>query len=311
MRAENRVHKREKSSSPRSKTFCFVCRSVNTCKCNPRNENFITFSDNLRPPARKAANIKWRKFLKDCPYFLNNIKYGCTPEKTAQANAFLTRVGSTERIATVECIDHCTVITDKNVLRALIIDGITSRELNNNYDYSSITDMEGLFLAAGELTSIPKLYTDRVTTMRAMFSGCSNLRNVEKFNTNNVQDMSNMFLGCSSLQGTPHLSTKNVANMSSMFQGCTSIKKAPHLNTVSVAHMEYMFANCDNIKTVPKYNLENIYQEQSEWAQTHGTHGMFLGCHNLRDLDMANYTDYDFSTLDNKFLREKYPEFFI
>lgn len=38
---------------------------------------------------------------------------------------------------------------------------------------------------------------------------------------------------------------------------------------------------------------------------------MFYKCSNLRDIDLDNFPLYDFSELDNEYLKDKYPEYFI
>jgi len=38
---------------------------------------------------------------------------------------------------------------------------------------------------------------------------------------------------------------------------------------------------------------------------------LFDGCSSLEDLDVHNFKDYDFSVLDNDYLKEKYPEVYV
>jgi len=142
---------------------------------------------------------------------------------------------------------------DKKKLRSLILDGISTDELNSFYDYSDIRDMCWLFERCQNLESIPLLDTINVNSMTGMFNGCKNLPTI------------------------PLLDTSNVVNMSWMFNGCINLKTIPLLNTLNVTEM---------------YN-------------------MFTGCKNLRDLNIEDFRLYDFSKLNNKFLRDKYPEYYL
>jgi len=62
-------------------------------------------------------------------------------------------------------------ITQKEKLRDLILEGITSKELNSKYDYSSITDM-----------SVPSLDTSNCLSMKDMFRVCDNLSEIDPYN---------------------------------------------------------------------------------------------------------------------------------
>ena len=89
--------------------------------------------------------------------------------------------------------------TDKNKLKELVLDGISTEELNSKYDYSQVTDMSRMFSGCSELKTIPDLCTSQVTNMHYMFSGCSELKTIPDLCTSQVTDMSYMFNGCSEL----------------------------------------------------------------------------------------------------------------
>lgn len=56
-----------------SKTYCLRCRRMGTgCKC-PNELNVIFFSHRLRPPLRIRNKARFRKFLDDCPSFVNMV----------------------------------------------------------------------------------------------------------------------------------------------------------------------------------------------------------------------------------------------
>lgn len=50
-----------------------------------------------------------------------------------------------------------------------------------------------------------------------------------------------------------------------------------------------------------KYDYSNVTYMDS----------MFRGCFELKKLNMLNFHLYDFKKLDNKYLKEKYPEYYI
>jgi len=116
------------------------------------------------------------------------------------------------------------LISTKEELRDLILDGITTEdELNEKYDYSSITDLSYMFSGCSSLIEVPLFNTANVTNTRCMLDCCSSLIKVPLFDTSNVTNMSYMFNGCKSLIDVPSINTVNVTNMSYMFNGCSSL----------------------------------------------------------------------------------------
>jgi len=57
--------------SVHTKTFCLKCRKTNACSCGT-TVNIIGHSHKLRPPTTKNK-VVWRKFIKDCPQFINLV----------------------------------------------------------------------------------------------------------------------------------------------------------------------------------------------------------------------------------------------
>ena len=88
----------------------------------------------------------------------------------------------------------------KEELKDLILDGISTEELNSKYDYSRITNMSGMFYDCKSLETIPLLDTSQVKYMNSMFSGCKSLREIPFLDTSNVTNMNAMFSGCESLE---------------------------------------------------------------------------------------------------------------
>ena len=172
---------------------------------------------------------------------------------------------------------HMITINNKYELRDLILDGITTEELNSKYDYSSITNMSYMFNACKSLKTIPLIDTSNVTNMKYMFSFCHSLETIPLIDTSNVTNMIGMFENCKSLETIPLIDTSNVTSMNGMFYRCESLETIPLLDTSKVTCMSYMFKGCDN----------------------------------LINIDPFNFHLYDFSTIKNELFRKKYPELFI
>jgi len=113
---------------------------------------------------------------------------------------------------------------NKHELRELILDGISTEELNSKYDYSHITNMSYMFEDCVSLKSVPLFDTSNVIDMQCMFINCASLKTVPLFDTSNVTNMYSMFYNCTSLKSVPELDTSRVTDMYCMFKGCASLK---------------------------------------------------------------------------------------
>jgi len=71
-----------------------------------------------------------------------------------------------------------TILTKKIELKKLILKGISQEDLDNNYDYSQITDMSYMFDGCYSLKKIPFLNTSNVTNMQNIFYNCSSLKSI-------------------------------------------------------------------------------------------------------------------------------------
>jgi len=71
---------------------------------------------------------------------------------------------------------------NKPVLRDLIIKGISTEELNSNFDYSSVTDMSRMFYSCSSLESVPLFCTSKVKYMFHLFNNCSKLKYIDAYN---------------------------------------------------------------------------------------------------------------------------------
>jgi len=86
----------------------------------------------------------------------------------------------------------------KTQLRDLIVDNITTDELNSKYDYSQVTDMSYMLAGCTSLTTIPELDTSNATNMNYMLSGCTSLTTIPELDTSNATTK-HMLAGCTSL----------------------------------------------------------------------------------------------------------------
>jgi len=115
------------------------------------------------------------------------------------------------------------ILSHKKELRDLILNGISSDELNENYDYSSITDMSYMFEERSPLIEVPLFDTSNVTTMSYMFNYCSSLVKVPLFDTSTAVNMNGTFNYCPSLVKIPLFETSSATDMIRMFNYCNSI----------------------------------------------------------------------------------------
>ncbi|MDD2505287.1 MAG: BspA family leucine-rich repeat surface protein [Bacilli bacterium] len=133
---------------------------------------------------------------------------------------------------------------DKQQLRDLILNGISSEELNSKYDYSKIIDMSQMFKNCTNLKTVPLFDTSKVTAMSCMFENCTNLKTVPLFNTSNVINMSHIFYSCASLKEIPLLDISKVNYINSMFKYCISLE---HL---SIKHPDLDFKCINSPKLI-------------------------------------------------------------
>ena len=73
------------------------------------------------------------------------------------------------------------------------------------------------------------------------------------------------------------------------------------LDTSNVTDMHFMFYGCYSLKNIPILDTSNVKDMRI----------MFNGCYNLENIEPHNFHLYDFSQLDNRYLKENYPELFI
>lgn len=92
------------------------------------------------------------------------------------------------------------VVITKEELRDLIVSGISSEELNANYDYSNITDMSYLLAGCKDIKTVPYFDTSNVKVLDCAFMDCENLEYVPDFDLSNGVSIFRVFYGCKSLK---------------------------------------------------------------------------------------------------------------
>ena len=198
--------------------------------------------------------------------------------------------------------------TDKLDSYSKIIDQITSRFNEYNYEYNGIADDDGL-KAIGwndldiayfkynnlhpksenvgdtykvsdankqiKITSINDISTNKDNT---------NFKYCPKFDTSNVTSMYDMFYKCTSLTSVPLFDTSKVTRMSSMFYNCTSLISVPLFDTSKVTNMYDMFYKCTSLTSVPLFDTSKVTNMNY----------MLSGCTSLTSVplfDTSNVTD--------------------
>ncbi len=182
-------------------------------------------------------------------------------------------------------------------------------------DTSSLENMEGMFQGCTKLKTLKLdgFNTQNVTKMGGLFADCESLQSLDlrSFNTGNVSEMAGMFWGCKSLKSVDLSSfdTSKVAGpmsvrvsmyegMGHMFDGCSSLISLDlsNFNTEKVGDMEYMFRNCSSLVSLnlSSFNPKSLWtgftqMMGSDWVNSGGCRGMFIGCAKLVKLDLSGF----------------------
>ena len=197
-------------------------------------------------------------------------------------------IGSSELCTSTETITNINLLNVGNVenmtkmFRNTGYNAMTSLNLGDNFDTSSVTDMFAMFRFTGNnkmktLNLGTNFNTNNVTDMREMFAGTgytamTSLDLGSKFNTSNVTDMSYMFdqtgyTAMTTLNLRENFDTSSVTNMTCMFYetGRKSLKTlnlGDKFNTSNVTDMNTMFMWMgEPIKTLDlgdKFDTSNV-----------------------------------------------------
>ena len=229
-----------------------------------------------------------------------------------------TIAGQIERIADAKSDIKAAIIdkgltvndTDKLDSYSKIIDQITSRFNEYNYEYNGIADDDGL-KAIGwndidiayfkynnlhpksesvgdtyKVSDANKQIVINNATDISTYKDNTDFKYCPKFDTSNATDMTRLFYQCTSLISIPQLDTSNATDMPSMFYQCTSLISIPQLDTRSVTNMSSMFQNCNSLTSVPLFDTSNVKSMIF----------MFSGCSSLTSVPL-----FDTSKVTNMF----------
>lgn len=156
-----------------------------------------------------------------------------------------------------------------------------------NLKTDNVTDMNGMFSACTQLTSldVSGFNTSKVTNMLAMFNACNKLTSldVSGFKTDNVTNMGSMFCACNKLTSldVSGFKTDNVTDMSWMFRSCTNLTSidVSGFKTDNVTNMSEMFRNCIALTSI------DVSGFKTDSVTNMGS--MFESCTKLSSLDLT------------------------
>lgn len=180
--------------------------------------------------------------------------------------------------------------------------GSTFTEFPDVFNFSNVSDFDGLFSGCEDLTTInvdldgaagestrtymfdscislveaPEIDTTLTTDMTAMYQNCESLEKVPSYNIDVCASLNNMFTICHNLVEVGDFTTYSgtateLLSVEDMFYKCTSLKTAPNIPTKNVENFDGMFWNCSALETVPEYDFSNAKSVVN----------IFSGCTNL------------------------------
>lgn len=234
-----------------------------------------------------------------------------------------------------ELYDQCSKITvdGRTMLPYSEINKWTQGDFKLKYlpmmDFSSVTNLGGVFADQYWLIAMPNINVENVTTIVNAFSNCYQLLYVPDFNfiTGNIWHM----LGncykvrsikikrlepngireafSSYLSKIPEFDAKNVGSTGyeGAFRGAVLIEQIPYFDTSKATSLKYIFTNCSLLRRIPLLNTSNVTDFISTFQSCESittlpaidtskattTQGMFYGCTSLAelpDLDFSNTT---------------------
>ena len=214
--------------------------------------------------------------------------------------------------------------TDKIDSYSKIIDQITSRFNEYNYEYNGIADDDGL-KAIGwndidiayfkynnlhpksesvgdtyKVSDANKQIVINNATDISTYKDNTDFKYCPKFDTSNATDMTKMFYNCISLTSVPLFDTSNVTNMGSMFYKCMSLTSVPLFDTSNATNMYGMFGFCESLTSVPLFdtsmvtNMSSMFRDCSsltsvplfDTSNVESMFFMFSGCSSLTSVPL-------------------------
>ena len=228
------------------------------------------------------ANLNTEKSISSYGIFEN-----CKSLKKVDMSSF--DVSSTKGLAyifagceSLTSIDLSNLKTSKIEYMGRMFDGCSSLEtinFGNNFDTSSVTDMEAMFRSCGSLKSLDlsKFNTTVLENADYMFDSCDNLVSIEnKFNSVELTSATGMFKNCRKLSkiDLSGLVGKNLNEATDMFYNCNSLSSIDVRNLVAgqvndAAKIFYNLPNSGNlIYNSLKLNSNFLVTLPSGWTKT-------------------------------------------
>ena len=201
--------------------------------------------------------------------------------------------------------------TDKLDSYSKIIDQITSRFNEYNYEYNGVADDDGLKTigwndldiayfkynnlhpkseSVGDTYKVSDANKQIVINSKSDIATHKNnpdFKFCPKFDTSKETDMTRMFYQCNSLTSVPLFDTSNVEGMYGVFYQCTSLTSVPLFDTSKVTNMGSMFSGCSSLTSIPQLDTSKVTNMSS----------MFQNCNSLTSVplfDTSNVTDMPF-----------------
>lgn len=156
-------------------------------------------------------------------------------------------------------------------------------------DFEGVTDMNKMFYACQNLSTIPEIDSSKVTDMTLMFAECKNITAIPNIDTSMVVYGNGMFRNCSSLTSIPHLNTGQLSALDEMFYGCSSLISIPQIDTSQAYSMYETFYGCTSLTTIPQLDLTKC----SGWD---GLNSTFYNC-----IKLQSVPEWDVSNVKNMF----------
>jgi len=134
------------------------------------------------------------------------------------------------------------------------------KEIPDTLDFSSATDVSYSFSTCRSLKYIPPLDFSSATLSENTFANCESVESIGTITTSSsLTSVRYMFYFCYALQNLPKLTnTSNVTNWQSFVGYCTHLKKIPVLDMSSATEVRYMFQRCHSLRSLPAMDWGNI-----------------------------------------------------
>ncbi|WP_157048837.1 BspA family leucine-rich repeat surface protein, partial [Pediococcus cellicola] len=187
-----------------------------------------------------------------------------------------------------------------------------------NLDFSSATDITGMFRGTTKLLSISgtglgtgSWNMSSVTSASSMFLNDSALLtlDVSNWGMNSATSFASMFLGAKSLTtitGIENWTTNSLNNTYAMFDGATSLQSLDlsKWNTSLVTSMAYMFRNNTSLNSlnVSNWNTSKLVNGVDKNGNpSNGIENMFSGASSIKQLDLSSWSTSALTSMTNVF----------